>query len=75
MPQLILNIDMNTFLGFADRDLLLPRMPDRLDRDGQVHTAGGLSPLAISSSAAPSDWLRCKNGLIILSTLDGLNAK
>ncbi|WP_040730846.1 hypothetical protein [Paenibacillus dendritiformis] len=46
MPQLILNIDMNTFLGFADRDLLLRRMPDRLARDGQVHIAGGLSRLA-----------------------------
>nr|WP_244918944.1 hypothetical protein [Paenibacillus dendritiformis] len=46
MPQLILNIDMNTFLGFADRDLLLPRIPDRLARDGQVHIAGGLSRLA-----------------------------
>ncbi|PZM65477.1 hypothetical protein [Paenibacillus dendritiformis] len=39
-------------------------------------TSQAYSPAArISSCAAPSDWLRCKYGLIILSDLVELNAR
>ncbi|WP_293654313.1 hypothetical protein [uncultured Paenibacillus sp.] len=75
MPHLILNIGMQASLA-------LPIVINgfHVCRSGspgtERSTSQAYSPAArISSSAAPSDWLRCKYGLMILSALDELNAK
>ncbi|WP_213471099.1 hypothetical protein [Paenibacillus dendritiformis] len=65
-----------SLLGFADRDQRLPRMPDRLAGDGEVHFSGVLS-------RRENIIIRCTKRLaalqirieMILSALDELNAK